>query len=182
MEKSDEFKEQSILIAYENSQNMIALADSKANLSITIQSLLITIGLGSSLLANVFAKLWNFNKTLFWLYFVFTLTFTITSLTGVIFSVIVYRARFPKDEIEKNRKGFLYHDHIAKHDNSDEFFREFKERKKIDILEDFTKQTYSVAKIAQEKMKYVNYSVGFLFLNILFAVILLVLSGVLVIL
>jgi len=42
--------------AYSDSQGMIALADSKANISLTIHSLLITIGLGFSLLSDVFEK------------------------------------------------------------------------------------------------------------------------------
>ena len=179
--KEDDFKENAILKAFDNSQNMIALADSKANLSITIQSLIITIGLASSLLANIFGKLWNFNKLLFWFYFVFILIFTITSMTGVIFSTLVYKARFPKEKSERIRKGFLYHEHIAEHDNSDEYYDKVMGNKKEEILEDFAKQTYSVALIASRKMKFVNYSIWFLMANILLAIILLVLSGLLVI-
>lgn len=179
--EEEEFKEQAILKAFDNSKNMIILADSKANLSITIQSLLITIGLGSSLLANVFGKLWNYSRVIFWFYFVFILIFTITSMIGIVFSILVYKARFPKDKNEKTRKGFLYHEHIAMHKNPDEYFKEITNKKKNDILEDFAKQTYSVAKIASEKMRYINYSIGLLVSNIFFAIILLVLSGVLVI-
>ena len=43
--------------AYTDSQNMISLADSKANISLTIQGLLITIALGFSLLSNIFVKI-----------------------------------------------------------------------------------------------------------------------------
>jgi len=177
----EEFKEQAILKAFENSQNMIVLADSKANLSITIQSLLITIGLGSSLLANIFGKLWDYNKTYFWLYFAFILIFTITSMTGIVFSILVYKARFPKEKAERIRKGFLYHEHIAEHDTADEYYNEVTHKKRSEILEDFAKQTYSVAKIASEKMKYINYSIWLLVSNIFFAIILLVLSGILAI-
>lgn len=179
--KEDDFKENAILKAFENSQNMIVLADSKANLSITIQSLIITIGLGSSLLANIFGKLWDFNKIIFWFYFVFILIFTITSMTGVIFSILVYKARFPKDKAERIRKGFLYHKHIAEHDTSDEYYNNVISKKREDILEDFAKQAYSVAVIASRKMEFVNYSIWFLMSNIFLAIILLVLSGLLVI-
>ena len=179
--KDDEFKENAILKAFDNSQNMITIADSKANLSITIQSLIITIGLGSSLLANIFGKLWDFNRKFFWLYFVFILIFTLTSMLGVIFSILVYKARFPKDKAERIRKGFLYHEHIAEHQDSDEYYSKVIGNKKEDILEDFAKQTYSVALIASRKMKFVNYSIWFLMANIFLAIILLVLSGILVI-
>ena len=43
--------------AYTDSQAMISLADSKANISLTIQSLLITLALGFSLLSNIFEKI-----------------------------------------------------------------------------------------------------------------------------
>jgi len=43
--------------AYNNSQDMISLADSKANISLTIQSLLITLALGFSLLSNIFERI-----------------------------------------------------------------------------------------------------------------------------
>jgi len=177
----DEFKEQAILKAYDNSQSMILLADSKANLSITIQSLLITIGLGSSLLANIFGKLWENSKVIFWFYFSLILLFTITSMIGIVFSILVYKARFPSEENEKQRKGFLYHEHVAEHDTSDEYFKEVIKKNKEEILEDFARQTYSVATIATKKMLFVNTSIIFLMVNIFFTIFLLVFSGILLI-
>lgn len=104
----NELKENVVIKAYDNAQEMIKFADSKANLSITIQSILVTIGLGTSLITDSFNKLWTFNRYLFWSYFTFVLVFVIISMFGIIFSILVYKARFSPEKGEESRQGTLY--------------------------------------------------------------------------
>lgn len=180
MEK-EKFKEDTILKAYNNAQEMIKLADSKANLSITIQSLLVTIGLGTSLISDSFNTLWTSRKILFWLYFTFVLVFVIISMFGLVFSTLVYKARFSPEKGEESRQGTLYHRHIASYKTSANFKEKLEKLKKKEYLEDYTIQAFNVAKIANEKMKFVNTSIWFLFTNIALTVLLMVFNGLILI-
>lgn len=170
-------KEIAIVKAYDNAQDMIKFADSKANLSIVIQSLLVTIGLGTTLISDSFNVLWGFNRNYFWIYFTFTVFFAICSMTGIVLSILVYKARFSPEEKEEERKGIIYHRHIADYKNSIKFQERIEELKPEEIKDDFIKQTYNVAEIANKKMKFVNTSVWFLFVNIILTVILMIISG-----
>jgi len=51
-------------------------------------------------------------------------------MIGIVVSILVYKARFPKDKAERIRKGFLYHEHVAKHDTADEYYNEVTQKKR----------------------------------------------------
>ena len=176
-----ELKKEVIIKAYDNAQEMIRFADTKANLSITIQSILVTIGLGTSLISDSFNTLWNFNKNLFWSYFSFVLIFAIVSMLGIVFSILVYIARFSPEKGEESRKGILYHRHIASYKKSEDFKKAIEDLKEENLIEDYIIQTFNVAEIANEKMKFVNTSIWFLFTNIVLTVILMIFSGLILI-
>ena len=93
---------------YQNIQNMIILADSKANTVLTIQSFLISITIGTSIVVDVFQKI-NVVDANIKNSFYFALFFLIIcSLIGIGFSILVFKARGCSDEIENNRKGLIY--------------------------------------------------------------------------
>ncbi len=100
--------------AYRNTQDMISFADTKANISLSIQSLLISIGLGTSILANTFEHVQKLdNNNISGIFYFIVVAFIISSIVGVILSIFVYKARPPLDETEQKRKGLLYFGHIA---------------------------------------------------------------------
>ena len=170
-------KEEIIVKAYDNAQEMIKFADSKANLSILIQSLLITIGLGTTLISDSFGTLWSYNQTYFWLYFVFIFIFVGFSMTGIVISICVYKARFSPESKEEKREGVIYHRHIANYKDSLIFKQKIESIKESDIYEDYIIQTFNVALIANKKMNFVNKSIWFLFVNIALTAILMVVSA-----
>lgn len=170
-------KEKAIIKAYDNTQEMIKFADSKANLSILVQSLLVTIGLGTTLISDSFGALWSYNRTYFWFYFIFVLLFVVSSMIGIIFSIWVFKARFSPEDKEEERDGIIYHRHIANYKDSITFMLKFESVSEKEIQEDYLIQTYNVALIAEEKMKLVNTSIWFLYGNIALTAILMVISA-----
>ena len=97
--------------AYTDSQAMISLADSKANISLTIQSLLITLTLGFSLLSNIFEKiglLIENENSLGYFYIIIMVFFVGLSITGIITTIFVFKPREAEEQSERNRKGFFY--------------------------------------------------------------------------
>lgn len=168
--------------AYKNSMNTIKQADSKANISITIQSLLASIGLASSLLLGTFVKASSLEESKYYLkvlYFVIVGIFLLVSILGIISSIIIYFPIVkPKEEKERNRKGYLFFKHINAYESSDAYFTEYSDATEEELLEDMSKQTYAISNIANKKMCYVKTAIFFLLSSVILCLIVLVLSGV----
>ena len=159
-------------------QDQIRFADSKANISLSIQSLLISIGLGTSILANTFEHVQKLDNNYIICFFYFIVgTFIISYIVGVILSIFVYKARPPLDKTEQKRKGLLYFGHIAQFTTFEDFFSEVDCIDENRILEEFTRQVYQLSLIANKKMKYVNMSIYFLISNLFLTTIVIMFSG-----
>lgn len=174
IEKKIEF----VLEAYRNTHNMIAFADTKANTSLSIQSLLISIGLGTSLLSNTFNNVQKLNdQNLSNLFYSIVFCLIISSLIGIILSIRVYKSRLPLDRKEQERKGLLYFGHISQHSTYEDFFSALNNIDEEKILNEFCHQVYHLSHIAKKKMNSVNQSIYFLVLNLFLTIGLILLSG-----
>lgn len=176
----NEKKNEILSKAYTDSQDMIRLADSKANISLTIQTLLITIGLGASLLSNTFENvklLFETNVTLFYLYISFALVFIIMSILGILITIFVYFPRESQEESEQQRRGYFYFTHVLKFKNSDEYLAEVKKIDEEALIEEYARQIYQLSLIAKKKMDYVKKSIWLLIFNICYTVFFLILCG-----
>ena len=164
--------------AYMNVQNIISFADTKANISLSIQSLLISIGLGSSILANTFDKVKRLNDpSIIYVYYTITVIFIFLSIVGVIASILVYLARSPLNKNEKKRKGLLYFEHIAHFPTANEYLSEIVKIDEDAMIKEFSYQVYHLSHIAKKKMRYVNISIYLLMVNLCLTVIFIMLSG-----
>lgn len=166
--------------AYSDSQGMIALADSKANISLTIHSLLITIGLGFSLLSDVFKKagiLFDEYQGFIIFYVIITIVLIISSISGTICTIFVFKPREAKEKSERERKGLFYFKHVLKYKNSNDYYSKIKDLNEEDLMEEYSKQIYQLSYIAKEKFKFVNYSIYFLITNMGLTILFLILSG-----
>ena len=161
--------------SFRHTQNIISFADTKSNISLTIHSLLISIVLGTSFSLNSLENIHKINdgKTLYYFYFIIVF-FILSSIIGIILSIFVYKAR---SSIYKTEKGLFYFEHIAKFTNSDDYFSEINSITDETILKEITQSVYHLSNIAMKKMRYVNFSIYFLILNIILSIILLLLSG-----
>ncbi len=168
-------------MAYENSQNTIRQADIKATISITIQSLLVSVGLAGSLLMGTFEKataLVN-NNALKNSYFAFFGIFALFSILGITASVLTYFPNVkPKEKPEKKRLGYLFFEHIKNFKTSNEYKEKLDKLNYEDWFEDLVKQSYAVSRLASTKMKYVKTSILMLLVNLISWIVLLTLSGV----
>lgn len=166
--------------AYSDSQGMIALADSKANISLTIHSLLITIGLGFSLLSDVFEKagiLFSISQGFVIFYVIITIILISSSVCGIIFTILVFKPREAKEESERERNGLFYFKHVLKYKDSNDYYSKIKDLNEEGLMEEYSKQIYQLSYIAKEKFKFVNYSIYFLITNMGLTILFLILSG-----
>ncbi len=166
--------------AYSNAQDMITLADSKANISLTIQTLLIGIGLGASLLSNSFEKvksLSTVNPFLFNFYLFIAIIFVVTSITGILATIFVFKPRQAREKTERERQGLLYFGHVMKYKSSVDYLVAVGKIEEEDLLKEYAQQIYTLSYIAKKKMKFVNVSIYFLIFNILLTIFFLILSG-----
>lgn len=173
IEKKIEF----ISEAYRTNQSMISFADTKANISLSVQSLLISIGLGTSILSNAFEHVQKLNNNLSYVFYFIVVVLIISSIIGIILSMHVCKARPPIEEAEQKRKGLLYFEHIIKFPTSTNYFDEINNIDENGILREFTQQVYNLSHIVKEKMKYVNLSINFLMFNLFLTIILMILIG-----
>jgi hypothetical protein len=79
-----------IKLIYDKNLGMLSLADAKARLTLTVQSLLLTIGIGSSLLADIPAELENLTSLRFSFYLAFFGLLILTTFVGVFYSIKVF--------------------------------------------------------------------------------------------
>lgn len=167
-----------IIEAYKNTQNMISFADAKANTSLSIQSLLISIGLGTSLLSNTFDNVQQINnENIYYLFYTIVIILIMASIIGILLSICVYKSRTPLDKNEQNREGLLYFGHIAQFPSFEEFSSKINNVDDAGILNEFSHQVYHLSHIAKKKMEFVNISIYFLILNLCLTIFLIILSG-----
>lgn len=167
-----------ILQVYKTIQNLISFADTKANISLSIQSLLITIGLGSSLLANTFEYVQKLDDdNLSRVFYLIIVVFIISSIVGIILSMLVYKARSPLEKTEQKREGLLYFGHIAQFPKFDDYYSKVNSIDDDGILRDLAQQAYHLSLITNKKMKYVNISLYFLVFNVCLTITLIIISG-----
>ena len=165
--------------AFENSQNMIQFADSKAGIALTVQSLLVTLGIAGSIISETFQKIGEISLidiNVFYIYLSTLILFIIFSLMGVLLSIFVFKPRNSKEPTEKQRQGIFFFGHIVKFRNSDEYYNKVKKLTEGELIEEFCHQIYQIAHIANKKMRIVNISFYFLLINIILTIIFLVMT------
>lgn len=157
---------------FECNQNLITLADNKATTLLTLQIAIIGFLLGTSIASDIFKKFENTEYQ--WLanlfYFLFSI-FIITSIGGLIFSLKIFKARFPYEGEEKFRRGLLYFNHIKDFQTSTEFINQLDKLNEQRWLEEVGKQVYNISHILSNKMKFVNVTIYLLATNIFLSVI-----------
>lgn len=158
---------------YDGKQSLIALADGKANTSLTLQTFFIGYVLGSLLLSGIFNNILKQNVCLMNIIFiVLFIIFLITSFVGLIYCLLVVKARFPAEKDELSRQGLLYFNHIKSYKNSSEYLVQINNLTDSEWLAELSKQIYNISHIVSAKMKYLNGSIVFLFINLFLAVLL----------
>ena len=162
---------------YQNTQNMIALADSKANTVLTIQSLLISITIGTSIVIDVFQKIKSVDVVISIVFYSLLIALIVCSLLGIGFSIFVFKARGCTDETENNRKGLIYFGHVTNFKNSLDYLDQINQLNNEKILQEYTSQIFQIAPIAKKKMIFVNRAVSCLIINVILTILILLITG-----
>ncbi|MFX1250867.1 MAG: Pycsar system effector family protein [Promethearchaeota archaeon] len=163
---------------YNDIQNIITFADSKANMTITIQSLLISFGLGFPVLMGTIPSLAKSNEIILnFIFFGIIGLFIACALSGVILSIMVYKARTPNIKPKKTQNGFLFFGHIAQYPSPEDYFAKIKSINEQEVLEEFSQQVYILSHIAKRKMQNVSWSIYCLIVSLALIVVLLALTG-----
>ncbi len=165
---------------YSSVKKFITLADNKANITITIQSLLVSIGLGASLLANTIQNLKILDQMIVTVLFILIVsTFIILSFVGIGFSISVYFAKLDKSKFnDTDINGSVYFGDIAKEENSEEYYKKINNLNEDTIIKNYTEQIYILSTITSKKMKNANRSIFLTGINLILTVLLLIISGV----
>jgi len=161
---------------YKMIQNIIVLADNKAKISLSIQSLLVSIGLSTSILSKAFEKIENIDDPcLCWLFYGTVIFLIFFSLLGIILTIFAYKARGEK--ILEKAEGLLYFGDIIKLPTAKEYYAKISEIDENTLLKEYAHQIYAISKIADVKMKYINLSIYLLLVNLFLTITLILLSG-----
>ena len=155
----EEQKIEFILESLKHTQNMISFADTKSNITLAIQSFLISIVLGTSFLLDSLENIQEIsNCNISYFFYAIVICFIISSLIGIILSLFVYKAR---SSIYGIKNGLFYFEHIALYPKFDDYFDEINSLNDKIIFKELTQSVYYLSNIAKKKMKYVNLSIIF---------------------
>ena len=158
-------------------QEMIKLADTKVNISLTLQTFIAGYVLTSTMMSKVFENLKQIPATfMVYVFYAAYVLFLITSLIGIVKCLMVYKARLPKDKNKEDKIGFLFFEHIKIHDSAEAYIERLNSMGENDWAEELANQVYNVSRIVSRKMKLVNHTIVFLFLNILLSITLTILA------
>ena len=168
----------------ENIREYIIIADSKANITLTLLSLIVGIGLGASLISDTFEKGIQLIISNLWFlliiipFYILMILYLLLSILGINSVIGVYKARLePKDE-EKKKISDIYFKHISAKSSSKEYHNGILAKTEENYEEDLAEQVYSVSCILNEKMTKVNESITYLRNSFILFIILLLLSAV----
>ena len=167
-----------------NIREYISLADSKANITLTLLSLIIGIGLGASLISDIFEKgIQLIIKNLWFLFilipfYLVMILYLLFSFLGINSVISVYRARLElKENKDIKTTGDIYFKHITDYSSPDKYYNGILEKTEENYEKDLANQVYLVSHILNEKMKKVNESIKFLKLSLILFISLLLLSA-----
>lgn len=138
---------------YDTLHDLISTSDNKSTLALTIQTFLMGSVFGTSFITEVIARETYLN--ILWTQInlkLLILIFAITSLLGIVISILVLYPRKPKEKNEIVRKGLTYYIHISEYKTSDEYSAKLKDINNDKILDEYNKQNYNLAHIVKRKM------------------------------
>jgi hypothetical protein len=165
--KNENEKIDLLIKVYENQQSLISNTDTKSNISIGLQTFVLTTILGASLLGKTLSSVLAYHWLLILIYFVLLISFLSISIIGLTFCVYVFSPRPPQEKKEIKRLGITYFGHISRYKDSEEYHDAIKRLEPSEIIREFSHQNYSLALILNQKMKYLKRSSRFLFISIL---------------
>lgn len=153
---------------HQNLENTIKLADSKVSMTVALQSIFTSVGIGTPIVADVFDHVVKINdNTLKIAFYIVYGVLIIFSLAGFLCITQVYWARSRKD-----RSRLIYYKYISENGSIENFRRDIETLNAPKIIDELTREIYALSCIVKTKMLFVNISIVCLFFNILSTIVL----------
>ncbi|MHA1398156.1 MAG: hypothetical protein ACTSSF_10745, partial [Candidatus Heimdallarchaeaceae archaeon] len=165
----------------------ISLADTKAWITLSIQTLLISMGMGSSILNNSvnFMLSSNFLLMVKIFYIVMLVLFISSTFSGLFVSILVYVARpfnrYLKKEKSRKKEEIseepdLLYFGIRSFSNLANYSEVITSLDEENIKNEYLKCNFRLSRIADSKLKYVNLSIILLLPSIIFTIVFIIFS------
>jgi hypothetical protein len=174
--KNEKEKIELLLKVFDNQQTLISNTDTKSNITIGLQTFVLTTILGASIISNTLNNVLQHSWIIKIAYLLVLITFLFTSILGLTYCILVFRPRPPQEKKETKRSGISYFGHISRYKDSESYLDTIREIDLSDIIKEFAFQNYTLAIILDQKMKYIKRSANLLFINILIGLTLLIFS------
>jgi len=161
---------------FENLRTLTAHADGKASIAIGLQTFLIVNILSAPFVTDTFRNahvLESYRRSIF---YILLATFFIASIMCVVFCILVFTPRTPKEASDVDMKGLTYFDQISSFKSSSDYDLAVKNVSDQELISEFSHQNYNLSITLKHKMKYARYSVNALLLSILLGTLLMFVS------
>jgi hypothetical protein len=128
------------------------------------------------MISGIFDKARHLSSAISIIFQILFFTFLLSSIAGLVFCLLVIKARFPFERKEQNRQGLFYFNHISRFPNSNTYYLKISRLTEIEWFQELGKQVYNVSYIVSNKMKYLNGTLIFLIINIFLSMIITTIS------
>ena len=196
-EKIDSVKIDFVKEAFHNVKEFVTFADSKANITLVIQGILVSVVFGTSLLSDTFQDINNSENAIYMgVFYGLIGAVTLLTISGIIISAIIYRARLKPLKLKNdNITGLLYFRQILKlikpkekkpeevkpeevkpeEEEEEEkdhakYADEIKALDKETFIQEFSHQIVALSIIANKKFKLINAAICLMIINLFFSV------------
>lgn len=154
-----------------NLKNTIHLADTKANLVLTIQTFLISTILATTILADIFKNL-NAQPHFIKYGFLFVLvSFLIVSIIGLMLSIYVFMPRKSTLGHNTDKLSITFYEQIKSFSSSLDYYKAINALSEQQLVEELSTENYNLSFIITKKMHYTRKSILALFTSIMLAII-----------
>jgi hypothetical protein len=163
---------------FTNCKEFISIADSKANLTLTIQTILISVGLAAPLVYSSYGAFDNLEDKAMYFFYGLFMIFIISISVGIFTSIMVYRARVEPLSKTENYSGNIFYKGVIESQSSNNYLKRVRTLSSEQILEEYSRQSYIISEIIDVKMKWVNRSTIALFVNMALTIIIVLISAI----
>ena len=152
-------------------KNTIHLADSKANIVLTIQTFLISTILAATIVEDIFKNLNEQPHILKYGFLVCMVVFLLVSIIGLILSVYVFIPRKSTLNHHKDALSLTYFADITAFTSSLDYYKAINKLTEQQLIEELAVENYNLSFIISKKMDYTRKSIQALFTSIILAII-----------
>ncbi len=152
-------------------KNTIHLADTKANIVLTIQTFLISTILAATIIEDIFKEIKEEEHLLKYGFLLFLIIFLIVSIIGLVLAVLVFIPRKSTLNHHEDARSVTYYADIKSFGTSLDYYKAVNTMTDNDLVEELAVENYNLSFIISKKMDYTRKAILALFTSIMLAII-----------